>query len=156
TGPLPRNGEPAVRLRTAPGTSKFHSEQRASESPAVPPGVRCENGVCTLTDRAFTDSPPLPTPMSAAGLSPAGPAQLATAAKPDPAVPALTWQLARERLQELGASQFRLETGSRLGEFRFACWVNERAQTKQFTATAPTDMEAVERVLEQIEAWRRT
>ncbi len=67
-----------------------------------------------------------------------------------------TWRAARRRLDQLGVAQFRLETWGRPARYRFTCWVplDENAFiTRQFQATADDDLEAVWRVLEEVEGW---
>lgn len=82
-------------------------------------------------------------------LPPRGNAALASGA------PTLTWQAAVERLNALEIRTFRLEPGSRPGQFLFVCsytMSNEPRVSYHFEAEASEPLKAVEKVLDQIEA----
>lgn len=67
----------------------------------------------------------------------------------------LTWQTAVERLNALEIRTFRLEPGSRAGQFLFVCsytMSNEPRVSYHFEAEASEPLKAVEKVLDQIEA----
>lgn len=82
-------------------------------------------------------------------LQPRGSAAVASA------IPSLTWQSAVERLNALEIRTFRLEPGSRAGQFLFVCsytMSNEPRVSYHFEAEASEPLKAVEKVLDQIEA----
>lgn len=68
----------------------------------------------------------------------------------------LTWRKAVRRLNELGIQEFRLEPGSQLGEFYFACEFTPHRDarvTRRFEAEATEPLLAVQAVLRQIDDW---
>ncbi len=68
----------------------------------------------------------------------------------------LTWREAVRRLNELGIQEFRLEPGSQLGEFYFACEFTPHRDarvTRRFEAEAAEPLLAVQAVLRQIDEW---
>lgn len=68
----------------------------------------------------------------------------------------LTWREAVRRLNELGIQEFRLEPGSQLGEFYFACEFTPHRNarvTRRFEAEAKEPLLAVQAVLRQIDEW---
>lgn len=68
----------------------------------------------------------------------------------------LTWREAVRRLNELGIHEFRLEPGSQLGEFYFACEFTPHRDarvTRRFEAEAKEPLLAVQAVLRQIDEW---
>lgn len=68
----------------------------------------------------------------------------------------LTWREAVRRLNELGIQEFRLEPGSQLGEFYFACEFTPHRDarvTRRFEAEAKEPLLAVQAVLRQIDEW---
>ncbi|TXT19236.1 MAG: hypothetical protein FD138_4366, partial [Planctomycetota bacterium] len=68
----------------------------------------------------------------------------------------LTWREAVRKLNELGIQEFRLEPGSRLGEFYFACEFTPHRDarvTRRFEAEATEPLLAVHAVLRQIDDW---
>ena len=68
----------------------------------------------------------------------------------------LTWREAVRRLNDLGIQEFRLEPGSRLGEFYFACEFTPHRDarvTRRFEAEAAEPLLAVQAVLRQIDDW---
>lgn len=68
----------------------------------------------------------------------------------------LTWREAVRRLNELGIQEFRLEPGSQLGEFYFACEFTPHRNarvTRRFEAEAKEPLLAVQSVLRQIDEW---
>ena len=68
----------------------------------------------------------------------------------------LTWRDAVRRLNELGIQEFRLEPGSRPGEFYFACEFTPHRDarvTRRFEAEAAEPLLAVQAVLRQINDW---
>lgn len=68
----------------------------------------------------------------------------------------LTWREAVHRLNELGIQEFRLEPGSQLGEFYFACQFTPHRDarvTRRFEAEAKEPLLAVQAVLRQIDEW---
>lgn len=63
----------------------------------------------------------------------------------------------QQRLQELGATYYRLETWGKRQLFRFHCRMSIRADspyTRHFEATDTDPLKAMQRVLDQIETWR--
>ena len=70
----------------------------------------------------------------------------------------LTWAAAVEQLNEYDIRNFRLEPGDRSGQFVFICtYASPEAPTVsyRFEAGADEPLKAVEKVLEQIVAWRQ-
>lgn len=68
----------------------------------------------------------------------------------------LTWREAVLRLNELGIQNFRLEPGSRHGDFYFACEFaphRDARVTRRFEAEAAEPLLAVRAVLRQIDDW---
>lgn len=68
----------------------------------------------------------------------------------------LTWREAVRRLNELGIQEFRLEPGSQIGEFYFACEFTPHRNarvTRRFEAEAKEPLLAVQAVLRQIDEW---
>jgi hypothetical protein len=131
---------------------KAGDEQAVADTLAtgqLPPGVHCENGVCTIPQSTFAQSP-------RDHEQPSEPTERAAQAAPTEAVgEELTWPEAQQRLRRLGVTQFRLETGLERGQFRFSCSrpsAEASGIAEQFAATAATDMDAVAQVLAQLEA----
>ena len=92
-----------------------------------------------------------------AGIPAAGPAELAAQAPPP-----VQLQLVdgvQQRLQQLGASFYRLERMGESGElFRFSChmpWGADAAGERVFQAIEPSPELAMTQVLTEVEAWRR-
>lgn len=76
----------------------------------------------------------------------------------EPATDSLTWAAAVERLNECDIRNFRLEPGDRAGQFVFICtYASPEAPSVsyRFEAGADEPLKAVEKVLEQIVAWRQ-
>ncbi|HEY0981412.1 hypothetical protein [Schlesneria sp.] len=70
----------------------------------------------------------------------------------------LTWAAAVEQLNEFDIRNFRLEPGDRSGQFVFICTYaspEEPTVSYRFEAGADEPLKAVEKVLEQIVAWRQ-
>jgi len=68
----------------------------------------------------------------------------------------LTWRSAVRRLNKLGIRHFQLEPGARENEFQFSCSLTPSDQPRishRFEAEAAEPLQAVERVLIQIEQW---
>lgn len=68
----------------------------------------------------------------------------------------ITWRDAVQRLNDLGIQEFRLEPGSRLGEFYFSCEFTPQREarvTRRFEAEATEPLMAVRAVLRQIDDW---
>ena len=125
----------------------------------MPAGVVCENGVCVLPDRMTANVSASRAESSIREDSAHEEPHEEPADQPSGhAATELTWQAAQERLRALGALEYRLETSADSGQTHFCCTLpgNDRLhRTRQFEATAPDDMEAIARVLEQAEAWQR-
>lgn len=71
--------------------------------------------------------------------------------------PPLNFEAVQGRLQELGASYYRLETWGRRDLFRFHCrmQLHEDARSaRHFESVAPDPLAAMLEVLRQVEAWR--
>ena len=127
---------------------------RSGSSRAVPPGVVCKDGVCTIPNR---QAPPAARRTSGPDGDDQSVVSVNSATGPEAAGENLTWEQARERLQQLGATHFRLEMDVEGGQYRFWCRLPVDGQShvgRQFEAGASSDMEAVTRALEQAEAWR--
>jgi hypothetical protein len=78
------------------------------------------------------------------------------ASSSEPLNEGLTWREAVRRLNELGIHEFRLEPGSRVGEFYFACEFTPHRDarvTRRFEAEAKEPLLAVQAVLRQIDEW---
>lgn len=141
TNPTKRYTGPAARLNPALGIMPLSREEYASAEPdesgaayEVADGRRviCENGVCRVVDEPSVES----TESAAFG---------------DTNVVAH-----EERLQSLGATQLRLDSGTDGDDSRVACFVPVIAGSKvlrRFEASGATDSEALTRLAEQIEAW---
>lgn len=72
--------------------------------------------------------------------------------------PQFTWREAVDRLNELGASTYRLTPGMHPQEFRFVCFVtsvDDMRITRRFEAEAGDPLVAVEKVLAQVEQSRK-
>ena len=68
------------------------------------------------------------------------------------------WPTARAKLDQLGATTYRLEKVPE-GGFRFVCalpYPNDPTRQRQFEARAHTEQEAISAVLQRAEAWRAT
>lgn len=75
-----------------------------------------------------------------------------------PEFPQLTWRQAVDRLNTLGASTYRLTPGMHPQEFRFVCFVtsvDDMRITRRFESESADPLVAVEKVLAQVEHWRR-
>ena len=134
------------------------AKRKSAGVPAAPPGVVCKDGVCTVPDRWVSDGS-----VAVASVPPTEPDDDAEIASPaivqiEDSLRDLTWEQARARLQQLGATQFRMEMDSESGQYRFWCRLPVRGQTnvgRQFEAWAASDMEAVIKTLAQVEAYQR-
>ena len=149
----PTSGDEDRELRVAENRPEGH----ASGARSVPPGVVCKDGVCSIPDRGLRQSPPAVRRASDPDSDDIADTALITATPSDAAPGDLTWEQARERLQQLGATHFRLEMDSESGQYRFWCRLPVKGQTnvgRQFEAWAPSDMAAVIQILAQVEAWR--
>jgi hypothetical protein len=68
------------------------------------------------------------------------------------------WKAAAERLKELGIRKYRLESQIEAQKFLFTCTLTSPGSsriTRRFEADADNPLEAVEKVLEQVEEWRQ-
>ena len=68
------------------------------------------------------------------------------------------WSAARSRLDQLGATYYRLEKAPE-GGFSFVCalpYPQTPARQRQFEATAASEPEAIRQALDQVEQWLRT
>lgn len=68
----------------------------------------------------------------------------------------LDWTAAKQRLDKVGASAYRLEKVAE-GGFRFTCvlpYPQSQTQERQFQAQAAGEAEAVELALRQAEIWK--
>lgn len=107
-------------------------ESGAAAQPAGSPRVVCENGVCRVVDESTAES-----------IGPTASADANLVASED-------------RLQSLGATQLRVESGADGDESRAACAVPVAPGSKvrrRFEAIGATDSDAMTRLVEQIEAW---
>lgn len=69
----------------------------------------------------------------------------------------LTWRAAVARLNSLGIRKYRLMPGSTADEFHFSCFfspTNNPRLTHRFEAEASEPLQAVEKVLAQVDEWR--
>jgi hypothetical protein len=162
-----RSGRPAARLNPAwgivplapdeaEGLAVFGADRDASDEPTQGAAdhagtaaagdvlfdpasdVKCENGVCVLPDGSRVAE----SALRSSGANGA-------AAKVNQA---------RERLDELGATQSRIERVAGSDEFRCSCSVpvSEGSRlARRFEATARSEIEAVELIVAQIAQWRR-
>jgi len=131
---------PAARLNPALGIMPLSREDTIeksddSDSASKIAGGRrvvCENGVCRVVDEMFAES--------------AAPVAIGESNS-----------VAHEkRLQSLGATQLRLESGADGDDSRVACCVPVISGSKvqrRFEASGASDAEAITRLVEQIEAW---
>jgi hypothetical protein len=82
---------------------------------------------------------------------------LAGAAAGSPSGEARSWKAAVARLNALGIRDYQLQPGDRAGEFHFSCRLVSRTNPRvmqRFEAEAAEPLDAVERVLEQIDEWK--
>ena len=138
--PTEKSAGPAARLNPALGIMPLTREE-STDLPAdsgaaheVADGRRviCENGVCRFVDEPEAES-----------TAPAAIVESSTVT-------------AKERLQLLGATQFRLESRADGDDSRVACLIPVVFGSKvlrRFEALGATDSEAIERLVEQIETW---
>lgn len=133
--------------------SKTSAADRIGDGPAVanpgsfgsrdlPPGVHCENGVCTIPPSMLAAS----AEQSPSGLT------------SRPLEGEFDWQEARERLRAAGVTRHRLETGLERGQIRLSCSLptdDPDGTVKEFEAVAARETDVVIQVLEQIEAWKQ-
>lgn len=140
TNPTKKFTGPAARLNPALGImplSREDASEQSNDSGAaskVADGRRviCENGVCRFVDKPSVES-----------TEPAAFGESNTVAQ-------------EERLQLLGATQLRLESGADGDDSRVACFIPVVSGSKvlrRFEASGATDSEALARLAEQIEAW---
>lgn len=73
--------------------------------------------------------------------------------RPAPAATAVIgWSTARQRLDQLGSTFYRLEKAD--GGYRFACALpGQQGKERQFEATKATENDAIKAVFEQIDGW---
>jgi len=74
-----------------------------------------------------------------------------------PSGEARSWKAAVARLNALGIRDYQLQPGDRAGEFHFSCRFVSRTNPRvmqRFEAEAAEPLDAVERVLEQIDEWK--
>jgi hypothetical protein len=124
-------------------------EYKPQRSGMVVRGARPEAPVTPPT-RAASQAVEMPSPEQL-GLSGAAP-------KLGAPIRTIDWNTARERLEALGATQYRLE---KLGvkQFRFVCVVphpKNAERQQQFEITASTEGEAMMATLESVQKWMET
>ena len=103
------------------------------DSGDLPPGVHCENGVCTLPDGSYVAEPATRRGRTSV-------------------------DQARARLLQLGATQFRLDRDAAGDEYRCSCALPLSAGSRlqrRFEAKAESEEVAVRLLLGQVDEWRR-
>jgi hypothetical protein len=144
--PIPPRRPPAGAL------DGWDVEPRPRGKPAAETDGQADDNIAAVDDSGFDDEELRP----AAPATKPRPRELA-AEPADPDGP-LTWRSAVRRLNELGIRSFQLQPGTRENEFQFSCLYtpgdNPRI-THRFEAEAGDPLQAVRKVIEQVEQWRR-
>ncbi len=143
--------EPAVRDEPGPPPRRIDDTGSLWAPGAVMPAA----------DRSATEAAPsaeMARSAPSGGLSSPSPGHAGPAAPRDPRTSGVDFQQIERRLRGLGATYYLLETWGNAGQmYRFHCKVSvpsDASQTQHFDATHSDPLQAMHKVLEQVEQYR--